>query len=211
MFTNPCRWHHPVWGEFIANRALREAAPCVASRSKSSAVNPHQPADLQGKNVSNIPRDHGPFHYFGPSPCSWELNYIILGDRVLMLPLMSQRKEGSKVIASQHTHRKITKYLFNDWSFKHVEGDGQMRRPFLLFLHKPPHVNVLWQAIVLTQADQPSSLFRPSSLYTIQPVGGLRAACRPSHSRHFCGEIIKPTCSSLSVVTGGRAPLPLAE
>lgn len=205
-------------GGFVANQALRGAAPCVASRSKSSAVNPHQPADLQGKMCQILPTISGPFHYLGPSPCSWELDYIILSVHIPMLPLISRIgsprrwKEGRKVLGSQHTHRN--QYLFNGKSLKRVKHDGQMQRPahpLLLFLHKPPHVNASWQAIVLTQADQPSSLFRPFSLSTIQPVGGLRAACRPSHSRHFCGEIIKPTCSSLSVVTGGRAPLPLAE
>lgn len=68
---------------------------------------------------------------------------------------------------------------------------------------RTPWPNPKSRSIVNSAHLMPKFLFS-----TIQTV---TSAAELSHSRHFCGESIKPTCSSLSVATGGHAPFPLAE
>lgn len=74
---------------------------------------------------------------------------------------------------------------------------------YSLKLSRAPWPNPKSRSIVNSAHLLPKLVFS-----TIQTV---TSAAELSHSRHFCGESIKPTCSSLSAATGGHAPFPLAE
>lgn len=205
------------WG-VVAKQTQREAAPSVASRSKPSAVSvlSQQTWTPAKRNMPNTSPQPPSYPNVAPHPHLLFLPLSLFLKAWLHHPqcphfnnaceishwLQDMGGEAGMEKACRMRDKRTTARIHNpsfvvrqQFETYQLNVDFCLSSPFLVI---PENRSVMVSICI----DSGRSAKSPSPN---------TAPCRPSHSRHFCGEIIKPTCSSLSVVTGGRAPLPLAE